>query len=104
LIVDDWTLRAVHGYVAVVASYLHKTANESKVMQRLVGLIPSISHSADALAEEMIKNVFSAEGSGPMSPGADINPLKVSSIVCDNASVNTVAIEKINQYIASKYP
>jgi hypothetical protein len=39
-----------------------------------------------------------------MLPGANINPLKVSLIVCDNASVNTVVIKKIYLYLSSKYP
>jgi hypothetical protein len=64
LIVDGWTLRAVNGYFAVMASFLYKKQGVAAVTQRLVRLIPCIRHSARDIDRKIVNHVFTTEGMG----------------------------------------
>jgi hypothetical protein len=82
-----------------MVSFLYKKQGVAAVTQRLVCLIPCIGHSARDIGREIVNQVFTTEGMGPILPGANLDPRKVSALVCDNASVNTCIVDYLNNYI-----
>jgi hypothetical protein len=102
LIVDGWTSLAVNGYFAIMASFLYKKQGVTAVTQHLC-LIPCIGHGANNIAQEIVWHVFTPEGMGLISPGANLDPRKISAFVCDDASVNTCIINYLNDFIKTRF-
>ena len=86
IIVDGWTSSYNHGFFAVQASAMFTRKNKLEPLTVLLDLIPSVDHAGDKCSQMVLKTLESF--------GIPLD--KVIAIVCDNASANTVMVQKLN--------
>jgi hypothetical protein len=58
LSIDGWTSRNIKGYIAVFISFLSKGKNGPKINQKLLRMIPTLSHSSKEVYEDMKNHIF----------------------------------------------
>jgi hypothetical protein len=80
-------------------SFKYKKQCVAVVTQLLVCLIPCTSHRPRDFGRKIVNHIFTAEGMGLISPGANLDLQKVSALVCENASMNTCIINYLKNYI-----
>jgi hypothetical protein len=100
LLIDGWTSRNIKGYIAVFISFPSKRKNGPKIDQKLLGIIPTLSHSSKEVFEDMKNHIFSKIGDGNYLPGAGSDPKREIAIVCNHASANTSLVERKNVWLS----